>query len=178
MTNYFDLIKKRESCRNYADKQVENTKLLACIEAARIAPSACNGQPWKFIVVNNKELSPKVAKCLQDLVMNKFTDKCPAFIIVLEEKSDIKARVGAAIKNQDYSSIDIGIATAHLCLAATEQGLSTCIMGWFNEKGLKDLLHIPNSKRIRLVVSIGYSQDKKLRNKIRKNIDEISQFID
>lgn len=178
MTNYFDLINKRESCRNYKDKPVEKEKLIACIEACRIAPSACNGQPWKFIVVNNKELSSKVAKCVQNLVMNKFTDKCPAFIIILEEKSDIKARIGGTIKNQDFSSIDIGIATAHLCLAATELELSTCIMGWFNEKELKKLLSIPKSKRIRLVVSIGYSADKKLRNKIRKSIDEISLFID
>lgn len=178
MTNYFDLINKRESCRNYTDKPVEKEKLIACIEACRIAPSACNGQPWKFIVVNNKELSTKVAKCLQNLVMNKFTDKCPAFIIILEEKSDIKARIGGTIKNQDYSSIDIGIATAHLCLAATELGLSTCIMGWFSEKELKKLLSIQKSKRIRLVVSVGYSADKKLRNKVRKSIDEISLFID
>lgn len=178
MTNFFDLIKQRESCRNYSDKQVEKEKLIACIEACRIAPSACNGQPWKFIVVNNKELSPKVANCLQDIGMNKFTNKCPAFIIVLEEKGDFKARIGGTIKNQDYSSIDIGIATAHLCLAATEQGLSTCIMGWFNEKMLKDLLHIKASKRIRLVVSIGYSENTKLRTKVRKSIDEISQFID
>ncbi|WP_209702858.1 nitroreductase family protein [Clostridium algifaecis] len=178
MTNFFDLIKQRESCRNYLSKQVEKEKLVACIEACRIAPSACNGQPWKFIVVNNRELSSKVSECLQDLVMNKFTAKCPAFIIILEEKGDIKARIGETIKNQDYSSIDIGIATAHLCLAATEQGLSTCIMGWFNEKKLKKLLDIPNSKRIRLVVSIGYSADTKLRTKVRKNMAEISQFID
>ncbi|MEY8000065.1 nitroreductase family protein [Clostridium sp. Mt-5] len=178
MTDYFDLIKQRESCRNYLDKQVEKEKLIACIEACRIAPSSCNGQPWKFIVVNNKELSIKVAKCLQDLGMNKFTDKCPSFIIVLEEKGDIKARIGGTIKNQDYSSIDIGIATAHLCLAATEQGLSTCIMGWFNEKKLKNLLDIAVSKRIRLVISIGYSADTKLRKKVRKSMDEILQFIE
>lgn len=178
MNNYFDLINKRESCRNYLDKQVEKEKLVACIEACRIAPSACNEQPWKFIVVNNRELSLKVAKCLQDIVMNKFTDKCPAFIIVMEDKGDIKARVGGAIKNQDYASIDIGIATAQLCLAAVEQGLSTCIMGWFNEKKLKKLLGIEASRRIRLVISIGYSADKKLRRKVRKSMEEISQFID
>lgn len=178
MTDYFNLIKQRESCRNYADKPVEKEKLISCIEAARIAPSACNGQPWRFIVVNNRETSSKVAKCLQDIVMNKFTEKCPAFIIVLQEKTDIKARIGGAIKNQDYASVDIGIATCQLCLAATEQGLSTCIMGWFNEKELKKLLDIPNSKRIRLVISIGYSADKSIRNKVRKSVDEIAKFID
>lgn len=178
MTNYFDLIKERESCRNYLDKPVEKEKLISCIEAARIAPSACNGQPWRFIVVNNREISAKVSKCLQDIIMNKFTEKCPAFIIVLQEKTDIKARIGGTIKNQDYAPIDIGIATCQLCLAATEQGLSTCIMGWFNEKKLKNLLDIPASKRIRLVISIGYSADEKNRNKIRKSMDEIVKFID
>jgi nitroreductase len=178
MTNYFDLIAQRESCRNYLDKQVEREKLISCIEACRIAPSACNGQPWKFIVVNNRGLSSKVAKCLQDIGMNKFTDKCPAFVIVLEEKGDIKARIGGTIKDQDYSSIDIGIAAAYLCLAATEQGLSTCIMGWFNEKKLKKLLDIPTSKRVRLVISVGYAADTKLRSKIRKSREEILQFID
>lgn len=178
MSDYFNLIKQRESCRNYADKPVEKEKLISCIEAARIAPSACNGQPWRFIVVNNREVSSKVAKCIQDVVMNKFTEKCPAFIIVLQEKTDIKARIGGSIKNQDYASVDIGIAACQLCLAATEQGLSTCIMGWFNEKKLKELLNIPNSKRIRLVISIGYSADKNIRNKVRKSIDEIAKFID
>ncbi|WP_123054146.1 nitroreductase family protein [Clostridium sp. JN-1] len=178
MTDYFNLIKQRESCRNYTDKTVEKEKLISCIEAARIAPSACNGQPWRFIVVNNREISSKVAKCIQDVVMNKFTEKCPAFIIVLQEKTDIKARIGGSIKNQDYASVDIGIAVCQLCLAATEQGLSTCIMGWFNEKKLKELLSIPNSKRIRLVISIGYSADKNIRNKVRKSIDEIAKFID
>ncbi|AYD39983.1 NAD(P)H nitroreductase [Clostridium fermenticellae] len=177
MNNFFDLIEKRESCRNYSNKPVEKEKLISCIEAARIAPSACNGQPWRFIIINNKELSFKVAKCIEDLVMNKFTEKCPAFIIVLQEKTDIKARIGAKIKNQDYSSIDIGIASCQLCLEATEQGLSTCIMGWFNEKKLKNLLNIDPSKRIRLVISIGYSADTEIRKKIRKNIDEIAKFI-
>lgn len=178
MENYFDLIQSRESCRNYAEKPVEKEKLLACIEAARIAPSACNSQPWSFVVVNNPELSPKTAKCLQDGGMNKFTENCPAFIVVIEEQATLKSRVGGAIKHQDFRSIDIGLATAHLCLAATEQGLSSCIMGWLNENKLKELLSIPKSKRIRLVVSVGYAADGKLRTKVRKSMDEIVRFID
>lgn len=178
MNSFFDLIKKRESCRNYAKKPVEKEKLIACMEAARISPSACNSQPWSFVVVNSSEISPKVAACLQDGGMNKFTENCPAFIVVVEEQATLKSRVGGAIKHQDFRSVDIGIATAHLCLAATEQGLSTCIMGWLNEKKLKELLSVPNSKRIRLVIGVGYSADDKLRTKIRKSMDEIAQFID
>lgn len=178
MENYFDLIQSRESCRNYAEKTVEKEKLTACIEAARIAPSACNSQPWSFVVVNSKEISPKVAKCLQDGGMNKFTDRCPSFVVVIEEKATLSARLGGAVKNQQYAPIDIGLATMQLCLAATAQGLSSCIMGWFSEPKIKELLDIPKSKRIRLVIGIGYAADEKLRTKVRKNTNEIVRFID
>jgi len=178
MEEFFNLIIKRQSCRKYLDKPVEKEKIMKCIEAARIAPSACNSQPWHFIVVNNKELSSKVAMCLQDQVMNKFTSQCQSFIIVVEESGNLTSRAGALMKQQDYRSIDLGIATEHLCLAATEQNLGTCILGWFNEKELKKLLNINKLKRIRLVVTIGYPENKEIRNKIRKDINEILTFIE
>lgn len=178
MESFLDLVHQRESCRNYAEKAVEKEKLAACIEAARLAPSACNSQPWSFTVVTNRELAPKVAACLQDAGMNKFTDKCPAFVIVVEEKATLSARVGSKVKNQEYASVDIGIATAHFCLAATDLGISTCIMGWFNEPKLKALLDISKTKRIRLVIGAGYAVDDKLRNKSRKDFDTIAQFIE
>lgn len=178
MEKFFDLINKRQSCRKYLDKTVEKEKLINCIEAARLAPSACNSQPWNFIVVNNKELSPKVADCLQDKVMNKFTTECPAFIIVIQESGSLTSRSGELMKKQDYRAVDIGIATEHICLAATAQNLGTCILGWFNEKRLKKLLNINKLKRIRLVVAIGYCESNIVRKKIRKNIDEIVTFIE
>jgi nitroreductase len=178
MGEFFGLINERQSCRKYSERQVEKEKLLKCIEAARVAPSACNSQPWHFIVVNNKELSPKVAECLQDKIMNKFTSECPAFIVVVEESGNLTSRAGALIKHQDYRSIDIGIAVEHICLAATEQNLGTCILGWFNEKQLKGLLNINKLKRIKLVIAIGYPKDDNVRNKVRKTINEISTFIE
>jgi len=178
MEEFFDLINKRQSCRKYLDKSVEKEKLIKCIEAARIAPSACNSQPWHFIVVNNKELSSKVAMCVQDKVMNKFTSECKSFIIIVEESGNLTSRAGALMKQQDYRSVDLGIATEHLCLSATEQNLGTCILGWFNEKELKKLLNINKLKRIRLVVAIGYPENNETRKKIRKNIDEILTFIE
>ncbi|WP_238915340.1 nitroreductase family protein [Clostridium sp. YIM B02555] len=178
MENFFELVSKRQSCRKYLDIAVEKEKLLKCIEAAQAAPSACNSQPWHFIVVNNKELAAKVAPCLQDKIMNKFTTQCQAFIIVIEENGNLTSRAGALMKHQDYRSIDLGIATEHICLAATEQGLGTCVLGWFNEKELKKLLNVNAFKRIRLVIAIGYPEDGSVRKKVRKNIDEISTFIE
>ena len=178
MGEFFDLINNRQSCRKYLDKPVEKEKLIKCIEAARVAPSACNSQPWHFVVVNNKELSSKVAMCVQDKVMNKFTSECQAFIIVVEENGNLTSRAGALMKQQDYRSVDIGIATQHICLSATQQNLGTCILGWFNEKELKKLLNIDKLKRIRLVVAIGYPETNAIRKKIRKSINEISTFIE
>lgn len=101
MDNFFDLIARRESCRNYdPQKRVETEKLIKCIEAARIAPSACNSQPWSFVVVNSPEVSPKVAKCVQGMGMNRFTDACPSFIVVIEEKANMTAKLGGALDMQ------------------------------------------------------------------------------
>ena len=178
MGNFFDLVNTRQSCRKYLDKSVEKEKLIKCIEAARTAPSACNSQPWHFVVVNNKELASQVAPCLQDKIMNKFTNQCSAFIVVVEDGGNLTSRAGAIMKNQDYRSVDLGIAAEHICLAATEQGLGTCILGWFKEKELKKLLEISSSKRIRLVIAIGYAESDEVRKKIRKNLDEIATFIE
>ncbi|WP_160685268.1 nitroreductase family protein [Clostridium sp. C2-6-12] len=178
MKDFFDLLSKRQSCRKYLDKPVEKEKLIKCIEAARLAPSACNSQPWHFIVINNKELAQKVALCTQDKIMNKFTNECQAFIVVVEESGNLTSRAGALMKQQDYRSIDLGIATEHLCLEATEQDLGTCILGWFDEKELKKLLNISKIKRIRLVVAVGYPETNEVRKKVRKNIEEISTFME
>lgn len=176
--NFFDLINRRESCRNFSDRPVEKEKLIKCIEAARLAPSACNSQPWSFKAVNNKEMAAKLAPCLQDLGMNKFTDKCPAFIVITEEKATLSAKFGGILKSQHFAQMDIGIAATHICLAATELGLSTCILGWFKEDKIKSELNIPNTKRIRLVIAIGYAATQDIRDKKRKSFEEIAEFID
>ncbi|WP_244833568.1 nitroreductase family protein [Clostridium sp. BJN0001] len=177
MTEFMDLIEKRQSVRNYSDKDIEKEKLIKCIEAARLAPSACNAQPWHFHLVIDKEKVEKVSEYVQDKVMNKFASKSKAFVIVTEERGKVISRFGGAIKNQDYRSVDIGIATEHICLEAAEMGIGTCIMGWFNEKKIKNLLNIPFSKRVRLVISFGYDNKGILRKKIRKPLEEILDII-
>lgn len=176
--NFFDLINKRESVRGYLDEKVEKEKIIKIIEAARVSPSACNSQPWKFIVVDNKDLLGKVASNLYNPIIgiNKFALTAPLFIVIVGEKRNLTSKVGELIKKKDYTSIDIGIASEHICLAATELGLGTCMMGWFNEKNIKKLLYIPENKEIHLVISVGYYDNKGERKKVRKNIDEIYSF--
>jgi nitroreductase len=177
MNDFYNLVLKRESCRDYSDTPVEQEKLTRIIETARLAPSACNSQPWSFVVANKPEVSAKIATCLQDGGMNRFSDSCPAFIIVIEEKANLKSTIGGLVHNQHYAPIDLGIATAHLCLAATDLGLSTCIMGWINECKLKKMLSINQTKRIRLVVGVGYATTDDIREKKRKTMTEIVRYI-
>ncbi|MGG7078205.1 nitroreductase family protein [Clostridium sardiniense] len=176
--NFFNLINKRESVRGYLEKQVERETIVKIIEAARLAPSACNAQPWKFVVVDDKEIAKEVAKNLYEpmIGLNKFALTAPAFIVVVGEKRNLTSKMGELIKKKDYTSIDIGIASEHICLAATELGLGTCMMGWFKEKGIKKLLNINSNKEIHLVISLGYYEDREPRNKVRKPIDDILSF--
>ncbi|MCL2507622.1 MAG: nitroreductase family protein [Oscillospiraceae bacterium] len=178
MSDFFDLINKRESCRNFADTPVTKEQLLACAEAARLAPSSTNSQPWRFLAVNGPEKSAMVAKCTQSLGMNKFTDKAPAFFIVCEEKTTLTSRLGGVVKDVYFAPIDIGLAVAHLCYAAAEQGLSTCILGWFDEKKLIRQFFLPEKTNIRLVIAIGYSADEAAREKKRKELEEVFDYFE
>lgn len=171
------LIARRQSDRGYTDKPVEQEKLDRILEAGRIAPSACNSQPWKFIVVSDESVKTQIAEAAsaKALGMNTFVHQAPMFIIVVREKANISSRIGAAVKAKDYSLIDIGIATENMCLQAAAEGLGSCMMGWFNEKLVKKILSIPSSKRVELIVSIGYSS-KELRDKIRKPQNEVISY--
>ncbi len=172
------IISARQSCRKYADKPVEKELLEKCIEAARLAPSACNSQPWHFVVVNNAEISKQVAQAtFSDLVrFNKFAVTAPVFVVIVIEKPKTITQVGGMIKNLDYPLYDIGITAIQFCLQAEELGLGTCMMGWFNEKKIKSLLNIPAKKRIGLIISLGYPATDNKRQKIRKSFEEIVSY--
>lgn len=176
--DFFSLIEKRESVRGYFDKAVEREEIIKIIEAARLAPSACNAQPWKFVIVDNEKTKEEVSKKLYDsrIGLNKFALTAPVFIVIIGEKRNLTSKMGELIKRKDYTSMDIGITSEHICLAATELGLGTCMMGWFEEKGIKKILNIPMNKEIHLVISLGYYENKEPRKKIRKSIDEIISF--
>jgi nitroreductase len=177
--NFKELINKRQSVRRYQEKPVEREKLQQLIEAVHIAPSACNSQPWKLILVDEPELKNKVAKATfsKTVAFNKFAVQAPVIAVLVIEKAKLIARIGGSIKDMEYPQIDIGIAADHFCLQAAELGLGTCMIGWFDEKRIQKLLNIPGRRKIGLLITVGYPpEDYKLRKKIRKSVDEIYGF--
>ncbi len=179
MNKLIDLIMLRQSVRRYADKPVEKEKLDRCLQAAFMAPSACNAQPWKFIVVDEPGLVKKVARETWNklVAFNKFVDQAPVIIVITIEKSPIVPTVGGILKNKEYPLIDIGIAAEHFCLQATEEGLGSCMLGWYNEKPIQKLLNIPKNRRIGLLISLGYEPEGyKQRQKIRKELSKVVSY--
>lgn len=179
MNNFAQLVNTRQSTRRYTSKPVEIDKLNRCLEMARLAPSASNSQPWTFIVVTESKLCKKLAsETYSPLVsFNKFVLQATAIVVMVIEKPPLVTQIGGLIKKKEYSLIDIGIAAEHFCLQATEDGLGTCILGWFNESPIKKLLNIPKGKTIGLIISVGYPpEDYKLREKTRKSFDEIVRY--
>jgi nitroreductase len=163
------LITDRQSDRRYEARPVEKEKLERIIEAARMAPSANNAQPWKFIVVTDPEVIRKTAgdASSKALGMNAFVAQAPVQIVIVREKSDIQTKAASIVKKRDYSLIDIGIASENICLQAEAEGLGSCIIGWFDEKSLKKHLGIPSSRRVELIITLGYSASHQ-REKKRK----------
>lgn len=165
----------RQSDRAYLATSVEQVKLDRIMECARLAPSACNAQPWRFIVVNDPELKQQVAEAAKGLGMNKWAVQAPVIIVAVEERPNFSSMAGGLVKNKHFPLIDMGIATEHICLAATAEGLGTCIMGWFDEKKIRALLNIPKSKRITLLITLGYPA-KETRKKVRKDVSEVVTY--
>lgn len=171
------LILSRQSDRSYNDKPVENEKIERIIEAGRMAPSACNAQPWKFIIVTGPELESRVSEAASArlLGMNSFVSQAPVLLVVVREKANMSSRIGTTIKNKDYSLIDIGIASENICLQAHAEGIGSCMIGWFDEKQVKKILGIPSGKRVELIITLGYPA-KELREKRRKPLSETVSY--
>lgn len=174
-----DLFRQRQSVRVYdPSRPVSEETLMRCIEAARLAPSACNAQPWKFIVINDPEVKNQMADHISGgiLPMNHFTRQAPVHVVIVREPANLTSNLGQVLKNKEYPLTDIGIATIQFCLQATAEGLGTCIVGWFDEKKVKSLLNIPKSKRAELIITLGYPKAETVRPKIRKSVDKILSF--
>ncbi|MFP4620755.1 MAG: nitroreductase family protein [Bacteroidales bacterium] len=171
-------IQIRQSTRNYSPVPVEREKLERCLEAARLAPSACNAQPWKFIVVDEPELKKEVAGAAKHMSfgMNQFVDEAPVIIAIVMEPANVTSEFGSKIKRKHYPLMDIGIAAEHFCLQATEEGLGTCLLGWLNEKKAKKALNIPSRRRVPLMISVGYPATDKKKSRKRKDLDKIVSY--
>ncbi len=175
MEDFFKLVAQRQSDRSFdPEHPVEKEKIMHILEAVRLAPSACNSQPWHFIVVDDEKTKNDLADAVASKILgiNHFTKQAPVHIVVVEEKPNLTASFGSWVKDKNFAHIDVGIAAAHIVLAAEEQGLGSCIMGWFNEEKVRKVLNIPSNKRVLLDIVIGYSKQAD-RKKVRKDLNEI-----
>lgn len=170
--NFMEIARARQSCRSYDEsRDVEAEKITSILEAARLAPSACNGQPYHFTVCRG-ETAKEVAKATQSLGMNKFASQAPVLIVVSEKPYVKSAAMGAKVLKNDYRSMDIGIAAAYLTAEATVQGLGTCILGWLDDEKLRKICGLDQS--VRLVIAVGYPKEETLRQKKRKALSELA----
>ena len=172
--NFTEIALTRQSCRSYDEsREIEEEKLTAILEAARLAPSACNSQPYHFTVCTG-QTAKEVAAATQGMGMNKFSSQAPVLIVISEADYNKTAALGAKVKGNDYRSIDIGIATAYLTAEATAQGLSTCILGWLDDEKIRKICGLKDP--VRLVITLGYAKDDPIRNKKRKELTQLVTY--
>ena len=175
MDTFKELLLRRQSDRKYTSQKVEEEKVLACLEAARLSPSACNSQPWSYVVIDQEPMLSQAQKKIATMGMNRFIEQVPCLIAIVLEKANFTASIGSVIKDKEYPLLDIGIAANNICMQATELGLGSCILGWFDEKSIKHIIDVPENKRIPLIIALGYPATI-TRKKIRKPLKEIVHF--
>jgi nitroreductase len=175
---FLDLVKKRQSDRKYLDKPVEREKIERCLEAARLAPSATNSQPWEFIVVEDPEMRKKVAEATFSPVVrfNRFALKAPVLVVLASWRPALSLAIGGILKDRQFNLVDVGITAEHFCLQAAEEDLGTCILGWFQTKKIARLLDIRAPKKPALVLTLGYPA-RETREKKRKDPDKIRRYV-
>lgn len=178
MRPFPQLAKDRRSVRDYSTRPITREDLELCVEAARHSPSACNSQPWKFIVVDDPSVRAMVAGTFSSgtFKMNSFTRNAAAFIAVVSEKQKFIPWLGGKLSGKDFRRLDIGIASAHIALAAEDLGIGTCMLGWYDERKLSRILALPRSKSIELVISLGYRREGCQTSRERK-LKERSEVI-
>ncbi len=185
MPDFSTLVSSRHSCRRYQENRIVPRETLdACFEASRLAPSACNSQPWRFIAVDTPEGVAALAPCVQKPAlncceMNKFASGCSALVVVAEAPAILMRKLSDKPFDQTYAQMDVGIAAAHFVLAAAEHGLSTCILGWLDAEKIRAVLSLPEEETPRLVIAVGYAEgDAASHSTPRKPLDEIRRYAE
>ena len=174
--DFLELANLRQSCRSYDEnRDVEPEKLQAILEAGRLSPSACNGQPY-HITVCRGEKAKQAAAAVSGMGMNKFAAQAPVLLLLSEEDYNKSAAIGAKLKKNDYRSLDIGILTAYLTAEASSLGLSTCILGWLDSEKLQAMANLKHP--VRLVIALGYAKEGDVqREKKRKALSELVSYL-
>lgn len=173
--NFYEIAQNRQSCRSYdAEREIEEEKLAAILQATQLSPSACNGQPY-HITVCRGETAKAVAAATMGIGMNKFAAQAPVLVVISEAPYVKSAALGAKLKGNDYRSIDIGIAAAYLTAEAAAQGLGSCILGWFDDDKIRKFCDL--TAPVRLVITLGYAKEgDPLRTKKRKDLQELVSY--
>jgi len=174
-----ELIELRQSDRKYIDKPVEKEKLMRCLESARLAPSASNSQPWTFVVADKPDILKKLSSAARGPLgtFNNFVKQAPVIVTIVLEKPKTVTEIGMKVKDKEWPLMDIGITAEHFCLQAAEEGLGSCMLGWFDEKSVREILNIPDNKTVALLITLGYTPDGyKHRKKIRKPLEKVVKW--
>ena len=173
--NFLEIAQNRQSCRAYDESRcIEQEKLDAILQAAQLSPSACNGQPYKITVCRGAA-AKEVAAATTGMGLNKFAVQAPVLLVLSEMPYVKSAALGAKLKNNDYRSIDIGIAAAYITAEAAAQGLGSCILGWLDDQKIRSICGLDHP--VRLVITLGYAKDETVRSKKRKDLSELVQEV-
>jgi nitroreductase len=170
---YFDLIRSRESIRNYdPTRPVPKEILERILNAGRLAPSACNNQPWKFLVISSSEQLEKVRACYK----RDWFKEAPHILVVLGLRNQAWNR-----SYDGYNSIetDVAIALTHIILAAENEGVGTCWIAAYNPVILKEALNLNDNQLVFGITPLGYPKPgfKKSLSKKRNSLEDIVEFL-
>ena len=173
--NFLEIAQTRQSCRAYDEsRSIEQEKLDAILQAAQLSPSACNGQPYQITVCRGNA-AREVAAATTGMGLNKFASQAPVLLVLSEMPYVKSAALGAKLKNNDYRSIDIGIAAAYITAEAAAQGLGSCILGWLDDQKIRKICNLEHP--VRLVITLGYAKDETIRTKKRKELSELVKEV-
>lgn len=168
------ILEKRISVRSYDSRPIDKKDIIAICEAARLAPSACNSQTWRFIAVTDRQSIRKIChEAMRRVIPNRWIEQVPLLIIGCSQLDIIANRIGSRVTGIEYYQIDLGIAMEHMVLKATELGLGTCWIGWFNKDKLKKILNIPKKIKVSAMLAIGYTKEEPSKKRPRKPINKI-----
>ena len=162
----FEAIMNRKSIRVYKNDPIPQEVLIRVLEAARWAPSGKNLQPWKFIVVRDKDLREKLATAS---AQQHFMAEAPVIVVACGYPDECYARMGRYMKSW---SVDVAIALEHLILQAQEEGLGTCWIGGFSQENARKIVDIPDKYKVVTVMPIGYPVEETA-PRPRKPIEEV-----
>lgn len=168
------IVRRRRSTRSFDSRPVTEKDVISMVEAARLAPSACNSQTWRFVTVTRRETIRKIChEAMRPVIPNKWLEQAPLIFVGCSQLDVIANRIGSGVTGIEYYQIDLGIAMEHMVLKATELGLGTCWIGWFDESTLKKILEIPNKIKVSALLAVGYPKDESPKKRKRKPLEKI-----